>query len=398
MSFGLEHDRWAGGAVCRPARWMLGLSLATGLGLAPGAGQAATNAPRWQVPGVIYYCDTNPRIPLAVHVVKIDRAQKDLELHTTLGGQNQIGMTVLSQQARSIKPQLGQAVAAINGDYYYVERPFVGDPMNLQILHGGELVSGPGEDRAFFCLDAKGEPHITNAVEAFTVTWPNGKTMPIGLNEIPTKGQAVLYTRAAGPSTRIDGVDLILARNGDAPWLPLRLGQRLTAKVQQVNEQGYSRLGPDSMVLSLDPRTVRQLPPLTPGMVLKISMATTPDLSGATLAIGGGPSLVRGGKARGAREFSGWQTRHPRSAMGWNDKYYYFVQADGRQPRYSMGMTLAELANYFVKLNCAHAINLDGGGSCTTWIAGNIVNSPSQGRERPSANALVLVRKNKTGN
>jgi exopolysaccharide biosynthesis protein len=61
-------------------------------------------------------------------------------------------------------------------------------------------------------------------------------------------------------------------------------------------------------------------------------------------------------------------------------------------------MTLAELANYFVKLNCAHAINLDGGGSCTTWIAGNIVNSPSQGRERPSANALVLVRKNKTGN
>jgi len=103
---------------------------------------------------------------------------------------------------------------------------------------------------------------------------------------------------------------------------------------------------------------------------------------------------VRGGKAREPREFNGFQVRHPRSAMGWNSKFYYFVQADGRQARYSMGMTLLELADYFVKLNCEQAINLDGGGSCTTWVAGKIVNSPSQrGEERPSANALVVVRK-----
>ena len=36
-----------------------------------------------------------------------------------------------------------------------------------------------------------------------------------------------------------------------------------------------------------------------------------------------------------------------------------------------------------------------GGGSCTTWVAGKIVNNPSQGRERPTANALVVVRRNK---
>jgi large repetitive protein len=191
---------------------------------------------------------------------------------------------------------------------------------------------------------------------------------------------------------------LILDRNGDAPWLPLRIGQTLTAKIRQVSKEGYSRISPDCLVLSLSPRTVNQLPPLTPGMELKISMATTPNLTGAVLAIGGGPTLVRGGKARPARDFPGVQMRDPRSAMGWNDNYYYFVQADGRQPRYSMGMTLEELANYFVKLQCDSAINLDGGGSCTTWIAGKIVNSPSQrGRERPSANALVLVRKNKAG-
>ncbi len=61
-------------------------------------------------------------------------------------------------------------------------------------------------------------------------------------------------------------------------------------------------------------------------------------------------------------------------------------------------MTLNELSGYLLKLGCEEALNLDGGGSCTTWIAGKTVNSPSEGRERPSANALVLVRKKKAGN
>jgi hypothetical protein len=382
----------------QPAPWMIGLTLA-GLCTGPLAARAAAAEPVWQDqgPGLAYFCDTNPRLPLAVHVVRIDRAQPDFEFHTTLGAKDQIGLGALSDQVTYIPAPCGQAVAAINGDYFVYERPFVGDPMTLQILRGGELVSPPGEDRAFFYLDAKGNPHITNAATAFKVTWPNGKTMPIGLNQDPDTGQAVLFTRLAGPTTRVSGTDLILERNGQAPWLPLRIGQELTAKVRQVNRAGYSKIPPDCLVLSLSPKTTNQFPPLVVGMEIKISTATAPDLSGAQVAIGGGPTLVRAGKARTAREFPGYQMRDPRTAFGWNSKYYYFVQADGRQPRYSMGMTLEELANYFVKLGCDYALNLDGGGSCTTWLAGKTVNSPAQrGRERPSANALVLVRKSKT--
>jgi hypothetical protein len=381
-------------------KWILLVSAALGLWLAAGAVAAAASELTWQEhgPGLAYCCDQQPRVPLAVYVVRIDRAQKDLEFHTTLGGMNQIGVAVLSEQVRFIKSSAGQAVAAINGDYFYMERPFVGDPMNLQILRGGELISGPGVDRAFFYLDAKAQPHLTNAVAAFTVTWPDGKTTPMGLNEFPETGQAVLYTSAAGPSTRTEGTDLVLERKGQEPWLPLRIGQTLTAKVREVNNQGYSRIDTGCMVLSLSPRSLNRVPPLTAGIELKISTATAPDLSGAILAIGGGPSLVRGGKARPAQEFSGYKLRmrDPRSAMGWNDRYYYFVQVDGRQPRYSMGMTLEELTDYFVQLNCDYAINLDGGGSCTTWLDGRIVNSPSQrGMERASANALVVVRTRK---
>lgn len=395
--------RWFRRVLPRAARgWRRGTGGLTGaLALltvsAPGA-NASTNEVLWEAPGVCYYREVIPRLPLAVHVVRIDRSATDLELHTTLGGNTQIGISPMSEQVQFIKPEQGQPLAAINGDYFYEEAPFLGDPLNLQVLRGGELVSGPGVDRAFFYLNAKGEPRLTNALSAFAVIWPDGKTSPIGLNEMPaTPGHAVLYTAASGAATRIAGVDLVLERVGTNEWLPLRLGQTLTAKVRAVNPKGFSPITPECPVLSLDAKSVGNLPPLEPGMELKISTATTPDLSDATLAIGGGPSLVRGGKAREASEFTGRQIRDPRTALGWNDRYYFLVQADGRQPRYSMGMSLEELANYFVKLGCDFAINLDGGGSCTTWVAGKIVNSPSRGRERAAANALVVVRKPKPG-
>ena len=54
---------------------------------------------------------------------------------------------------------------------------------------------------------------------------------------------------------------------------------------------------------------------------------------------------------------------------------------DGRSSA-SVGMTLAELAQYFVKLGAVSAVNYDGGGSSEMVINGKIVNKPSDGRER----------------
>jgi exopolysaccharide biosynthesis protein len=85
--------------------------------------------------------------------------------------------------------------------------------------------------------------------------------------------------------------------------------------------------------------------------------------------------------------------RHPRTALGWNDRYFYLVTVDGRQPRRSVGMTLEELARYLVSLGCREAMNLDGGGSTMMWVGDGVVNSPSDGEERAVANALILLRK-----
>ncbi len=48
------------------------------------------------------------------------------------------------------------------------------------------------------------------------------------------------------------------------------------------------------------------------------------------------------------------------------------------------------------KLGCEEAMNLDGGGSATLWVLGSVRNSPSEGEERPGANALVLMKKGPT--
>ena len=86
--------------------------------------------------------------------------------------------------------------------------------------------------------------------------------------------------------------------------------------------------------------------------------------------------------------------RNPRTAIGWNDKEFFFVVVDGRSKELSIGVRFAELADLMVELGCKEALNLDGGGSTTLWLGGKVVNHPSEkGVERNVANALVLVRK-----
>ena len=54
-------------------------------------------------------------------------------------------------------------------------------------------------------------------------------------------------------------------------------------------------------------------------------------------------------------------------------------------------MTLAELADFMLKLGCEEALNFDGGGSSTMYVAGQgVVNSPSDGVERTVGNHLAV--------
>jgi len=120
-------------------------------------------------------------------------------------------------------------------------------------------------------------------------------------------------------------------------------------------------------------------------------------------AISGNMFILRDGQIPNFRNQPYIQKRHPRTAVGLSQdrQKLYWVVVDGRQPNYSEGATVNELAQILVNAGAYDAINLDGGGSSTLVMDENgtasILNSPIQSRmparERPIANHLGLYAK-----
>ena len=369
------------------------------------AGRAVVSEPRefgsTEVAGVGYTNVTVADIPWSIHVLKIDRSRKDLAFYSSHARGRILGVSLLEDQARAVPREIGRAVAAINGDFYVRENPtYAGDPRGLQIINS-ELVSAPDTCSVWF--DADGNPHLDEVKSNFHVTWPDSRETRFGLNEQRDYGTAVLYTPTYGASTRVrGGRELVLEKDGDGPWLPLQAGQTYRARVRAVRPGGDTPLTAGTMVLSLAPDLLADLPGAAPGSVLQISTATAPDLKSAVSAISGGPALIRDGKPfsqtipppQVMRDYSqrSKYERHPRSAVGWSPTHVYLVTVDGRQPGLSMGMKLAELAAFMADLGCTEAMNFDGGKSAQMWLNGRIVNSPCQG-EDTVANSLLVIRK-----
>jgi hypothetical protein len=340
-------------------------------------------------PGCSYLHDVVAEVPWSIHVIKIARARQELELHTTVGGGVRIGLGPLSAQVKSLPATLGRPIAAINGDYYENKRPYAGDAKGLQILQG-ELVSGPS-DWTCFWMDTARVPHQTNVVSRFQVIWPNNDKLPLGLNQERPADAAVLYTAAMGASTRTrSGRELFLERLGTNDWLPLRIGRTYAARIREVRNAGDTPLAKDVAVLSLGRQLLAQVPELAAGDTVKLSTATWPDLTGVTVAIGGGPAIIHGGQIVAGLDDD---VRHPRTALGWNKDSLYLMEVDGRQLGLSVGMTYPELAKYMKQLGCDEAMCLDGGASATCWVHGQVINNPSAGHERAMATGLVVVLK-----
>lgn len=351
------------------------------------------------VPGLGYTNERTASGPWSLHVVRVDRSKPAFTLHSVHAHGKALGLSPLSEQVRQMPASLGTPMAAVNGDFYQRDRPHAGDPRGLQIMEG-ELISAPKGGVSFW-TDHAGQPHAGKVQAHFKVTWTDGSATPFGLNEERDSKSMVLYTTSAGPTTRTSkGREIVLEPQGDSTNQSLMIGVQRTARVSEVREQGDTRIDAGTWVLSLGPSLARTQPAPAVGTMLTLSTGSEPDLRGARTAISGGPLLVQNGKverikapSQDSYEFSSMAERHPRTALGWNDHYFFLVEVDGRQPKLSVGMSLTELSRTLAQLGCTDAMNLDGGGSATLWADGSTRNSPCDGRERPIANALVVVRK-----
>ena len=103
------------------------------------------------------------------------------------------------------------------------------------------------------------------------------------------------------------------------------------------------------------------------------------------------PTLLENGKK--LKIPAKWANKkEPRTLIGnFANGDLLLIVIDGRQKGYSNGVTLEEAQDKLLEFNVRDAYNLDGGGSSTFYYNGKVLNSPSDGRERPVASNFVVL-------
>ncbi len=285
-------------------------------------------------------------------------------------------------------------IAAVNADFFLFAPP--GVPVGPHI-ENGVLYSGP-IDRAVFAMDSAGRPwigrlRVTGMVRSARgdlplQTWnrPDARTagvvdarwgIPLDSTVAPTAWLLTPVTRS-NPEPQYVATPLPPTRRAIVTGDTLLLvGMRATGNVATQLRAG------DTV------RVQRGIAPITP-----------------RTAVGGMPALLRDSVILGTVDSvsnAGFRGLNPRTAVGFAERGQRLLIAviDGRQPGYSVGMSLRETADLFRALGATDAVNLDGGGSSAMVVRDarapnglRVVNKPSDATgERPVANALAVLQR-----
>ncbi len=311
--------------------------------------------------------------PNVVNYLEID-LWYDYEVKLALGQDRVFG----SEQVSVLAKRKG-VIAAVNGAYF----ASTGRPLGVLMIDG-ELISEPYANRTALGLGPK-----------FAVMEQVGFTGEIflaegsllahihGLNRPRLQDELIVYNKHYGTKTNTNafGYEVVV----------------VDGVVTQI-QTGNSTIPHDGLVLSGHGVQRELLAKLEVGDELQVNFALDPNWEklGVTQIIGGGPRLVRDGKLEITGEQERFQAdilmgRAPRTAFGITaDQKLLLVTVNGRQPNISVGMTLSELGNLLIELGAVQAMNLDGGGSTTMVIRNLVLNLPSDGKERPVGNAIIV--------
>jgi hypothetical protein len=314
--------------------------------------------------------------PMRVRALRLDPDKVRLEPVIATPG-SRMGLGTVSHLARR-----SGAIAAVNGGFF---SPRTGEPQGTLVLNHN-LVSRTMLNRPSLWLRKDGGAYIKSAKPSASVRLEDGTTLAVnGVNERPKHNRVTLYTAHYGRSSRtvadpsrweyaVDDEGLVVAEGNGNLSIP---------------QGGY--------VLSGQGKAYHDLRKwIGLGQEVKVGFGLDPSV---LHAVGGGPVLLQHGHVRVLTASQRFQSdilrgRAPRTAVGiTRDGGYMLVCIDGRQPGYSVGATLAELATTMKELGAVEALNLDGGGSTTLWIKGHVANHPSDGTERPVSNALLVLPK-----
>jgi hypothetical protein len=125
--------------------------------------------------------------------------------------------------------------------------------------------------------------------------------------------------------------------------------------------------------------TLAIYPDMSMGIVKKNTTNSTDLLeAGVENAYSFGPTLIDDGVVNTQAKYHRVRRANPRTAIGYlSPGHYLAIVVDGRQPGYSLGMPVWDLADLFASYGCTVAYNLDGGLSAAMIFMGEQLNTHS---------------------
>lgn len=366
--------------------------------------------------------DGDPAGPLVVTTTIVDPARKGVRVEAALGQDRVWGSdATFGRESVSALALRHKATVGINAGFF----PYAGNPIGLHI-QDGNLVTEPSYRRTCFLLTKKGEARFAafdcraNVSEVRPEKKENkdepGKSFPLaGMNRRPAApnkagkpaDELLLFTPLFADNTlRVPGRTEVILEGIKGPIQP---NKSYTGTVRTLNDGGGNPILKETVVLSGSGGAADFLKEFQkPGSQLRFRLDVTTtegksfEFSGIEYAVAGGPRLITAGAVSIPLEAEGIKadfstTRHPRTAVGvTKEGKLLLVTVDGRQQGLSRGISLPDLAELMRRAGAVEAVNLDGGGSTACVVHGALINSPSEGSERPVASMLLVYAKERS--
>lgn len=269
------------------------------------------------------------------------------------------------------------AVAAVNASFFN----WNGDLLGVTKTNG--TIVGTGYiPRSALAILPDGRPYFGTVTYSGSVTIGGVTQYISGVDVERGSDSLVLYNRYYGARTRTNDY-----------------GRELTVVDGRVTAvgSGNSAIPADGCVVSLHGSAADIYSQVRIGDAVQIDETLGNPWNKAKELVSVGPCLVRNGTVHvtTSEEQLDEIDRHrePRSAIAMTTRGTYLLAVvDGRQAN-SHGCTLTEWAQLLKSFGATEALNLDGGGSAELVAGGQVLNSPSDGRERGIGSAIVVLKK-----
>lgn len=353
-------------------------------------------------PGTSYAFYHLPKRPLTIHVLEIDLNNQYVQLEACNGGQQSVATELTTSMYKRNDNPGHDMIAAHNGSFFHTsetDQTAVG-MSRMGLICNGEVLQNP-VGWPLFVLTQDKISYLENVHFSANITATNGSnrihtlnTHLLELENVDDAGERMMmFTREYGAKTNSasGGTKVILVpKDGDFTITP---NMTIACTIESIfDNTGASEIPAGKAVLYGTGVNETFLKGLTVGEECTINIATTvpsvPSIDNIKEGLGGSSHFIlRDGEV----VISGNPDIHPRTFMGISKdgKTVYSVAVDGRWDG-SAGVTLDDEGRILKLLGAWHGLNLDGGGSTTMVVHGDIKNHVSGGTERAVGDALLV--------